>query len=214
MECDDFKYRNEIEAMSRLRNYKVNDLYNESANKDVEEYINRIYNESEFVCKNDNPTVNDIIKENNYLSWDDYFMNIAILASLRSKDSTKVGSVLVFNNKVIGMGYNGFPSGIDESRLPTARVGEIPDVKYSYTIHSEQNCILNSTMYDISGSSIYVTLFPCCHCAALLIQKKISEIVYLSDIHHDDPEYIASRKLLSLTDIKVRQYNGKLVVNA
>lgn len=151
--------------------------------------------------------------QNGHLSWDAYFMNVAVLASLRSKDTTKVGSVLVLNKKLVGMGYNGFPSGIDESRLPTSRTGLFPDVKYAYTIHSEQNCILNSPVYDIAGATMYVTLFPCNECVKLIIQKKIKEIVYLSDKHHDDLPYVASRRLLSLTDIIVRQYDGEIIVN-
>ena len=151
--------------------------------------------------------------KNNCIDWDAYFMNVAILASLRSKDTTKVGSVLVLNKKLVGMGYNGFPSGVDESKLPTSRVGSFSDAKYAYTIHSEQNCILNSPVYDITGATLYVTLFPCNECVKLIIQKKIKEIVYLSDKHHDDPPYVASRRLLSLTNIIVRQYNGNIIVN-
>lgn len=158
------------------------------------------------------PTLSDAI-ENGPLSWDEYFMNVAILASLRSKDVTKVGSVLVLNKKLVGMGYNGFPSGVDESKLPTSRVGSFSDVKYAYTIHSEQNCILNSPVYDITGATLYVTLFPCNECVKLIIQKGISEIVYLSDKHHDDPPYVASRRLLALTNIVVRQYNSRIIVN-
>lgn len=210
-DLDKLKYRNEIEAMSRLRNYKVDDLYNESVNTDVSNKINELYSSQDLYMYNDNPTVDDVIS--NPISWDSYFMNVAILASLRSKDTTKVGSVLVLNKKVVGMGYNGFPSGIDESELPKSRVGAFSDVKYAYTIHSEQNCILNSPVYDITGATLYVTLFPCNECAKLIIQKGISEIVYLSDIHHNDPPYIASRRLLSLTDIVVRQYNDGIVVH-
>lgn len=145
-----------------------------------------------------------------HISWDEYFMNIAILASLRSKDTTKVGSVLVKNKKVIGMGYNGFPAGVDETKLPTARTGnDLSETKYAYTIHAEQNCLLNTSLTDISNSTLYVTLFPCCRCVATLMQCGVEEIVYLSDKHHDDPEYVASRKLLSLSGIKVRQYNER-----
>lgn len=148
------------------------------------------------------------------INWDEYFMNIAVLASLRSKDSTKVGSILVLNKKVIGMGYNGFPADIDESQLPTSRDGNLQDTKYAYTIHSEQNCILNTSVHNIVGSTLYVTLFPCCRCMSLLIQCGVSEIVYLDDKHHDDPEYVASRKLLSLSNVKIRKFSGKLLLNS
>jgi dCMP deaminase len=168
----------------------------------------------DLIVKCEGSTASEIVNESLCLSWDEYFMNIAILASLRSKDTTKVGSVLILHNKVVGMGYNGFPAGINESLLPTTRDGSFVNTKYAYTLHSEQNCILNSTVYDLSGASLYVTLFPCCRCAAILIQKKISEIVYLSDKHHDDPEYEASRYLLGLSNIRVRQYSGNILVNS
>lgn len=150
---------------------------------------------------------------NECLSWDSYFMNIAILASKRSKDSTQVGAVVVLDNKVVGMGYNGFPAGIDESKLPTARAGDLSNTKYAYTIHAEQNAILNTIKSDISGASVYVTLFPCCRCVAFLMQCHIKEIIYLDDKHHDDDEYVAARKLLSLSNISVKKFNGTILVN-
>jgi dCMP deaminase len=146
------------------------------------------------------------------IDWDAYFMNMALLASLRSKDTTKVGSVLVLDKRVVGMGYNGFPTGIDESKLPKSRTGNFLDIKYSYTIHAEQNCIYNSTLYDISGSTLYVTLFPCHECAKIILQKRIKEVVYLSDFHSEDPPYQASRRLFALSDVAIRQYNGSILV--
>ena len=156
-----------------------------------------------------------MVNNMNVLDWDSYFMNIAILASLRSKDSTKVGAVITCGNKIVGVGYNGFPSGIDESQLPTARDCELPlyEQKYAYTLHAEQNAVLNTSIHDISCAKVYVTLFPCCRCIAMLMQKKISEIIYLSDKHHDDPEYVASRKLLGLSNINIRQFEGNIIVN-
>ena len=146
------------------------------------------------------------------IDWDSYFMNIAILASLRSKDTTKVGAVIVYDRKILGVGYNGFPSGIDESKLPTGRDGEWLCTKYPYVVHAELNAILNTVQHDIQGSSLYVTMFPCCTCMTTILQKKISEIIYLSDKHHDDKEYIASRKLLSLSDVNIRQFSGSIIV--
>lgn len=240
-DIDRLKFRNEIEAFARLKGLgSISGLYDNSINDKVSASLGEVYHEgpclslespgdmfSSIVNKSDNvdkqydnnltaklegPIVDDIIKDSDHISWDAYFMNVAVLASLRSKDTTKVGSVLVLNKKLVGMGYNGFPSGVDESKLPTSRVGPFPDVKYAYTIHSEQNCILNSPVYDIKGATLYVTLFPCNECVKLIIQKGISEIVYISDKHHDDPPYVASRRLLSLTNIVVRQYNDRLLL--
>lgn len=160
---------------------------------------------------NDNPIVSDIVS-NPILDWDSYFMNIAILASLRSKDTTQVGAVIVHDRKILGVGYNGFPSGIDESKLPTGRDGNWLDTKYPFVVHAELNAILNTVKHNIRGSSLYVTMFPCCTCMATILQKKISEIIYLSDKHHNDKEYIASRKLLGLSDVNIRPFNGDIIV--
>ena len=147
-----------------------------------------------------------------YIEWDEYFMNIAILASLRSKDTTKVGSVLVLNNKIVGVGFNGFPSGVDETLFPKTREGKWIDTKYPYTIHSELNAIINSTIHDITGASLYVNLFPCNECAKIIVQKKIKEVIYLSDKYHDVDAYIASRKIFNAANIKTRKYEGNILV--
>lgn len=147
------------------------------------------------------------------LNWDEYFMNIAILASFRSKDTTKVGSVLTLCNRIIGVGYNGFPAGVDETLFPTGREGSWIDTKYPYTIHSELNAIINSNVYDMTGASLYVSLFPCNECAKIIVQKKIKEVIYLSDKYHDVDAYIASRKIFEAANIRVRKYDGKILVN-
>lgn len=212
---DSLKYRNEIEVMSRLRNYKVSDLYNESTNTEVSNKINELYQSQDLYVYNDNPNVNDVVSQS--ISWDSYFMNVAILTSLRSKDNnTKVGACLAdFHNRIIGCGYNGLPSHLDESKFPTSRDSSLPynATKYAYTIHAEMNALLNCTVYDLKDSKLYVTLFPCCDCVKMILQKGISEIIYLSDKYHDEPHYIASRKLLDEAGITYRQYTRKLLVN-
>lgn len=144
------------------------------------------------------------------ISWDEYFMSVAKLTSMRSKDmNTKVGAVLVDSkNRIIGAGYNGLPSHIDESKFPTSNNKSLPynETKYAYVAHAELNSILNTTVYNLTDSKIYCTLFPCNECAKVIIQKGISEIIYLSDKYHDDPIYIASRKLLDSAGIQYRQY--------
>ena len=109
------------------------------------------------------------MENNNILSWDEYFMNIAVLASLRSKDSTKVGAILSLNHKIVGVGYNGFPTGVDESKLPTSRVGELQYTKYAYTLHAEVNAILNTTVFDITGASLFNDL----ESAAFMLNEEI-----------------------------------------
>ncbi len=143
----------------------------------------------------------------NILSWDNYFMSIAKIASLRSKDpNTKVGAVLVdSSNHIVGTGYNGFPSGIDETQLPINREGDFLNTKYPFIVHAELNCILNTTVLSLKDTTLYCTLFPCNECTKAIIQKGIKEIVYLEDKYHNLDAYIASRRLLDLANIKYRQ---------
>lgn len=142
------------------------------------------------------------------LSWDEYFMLQAMMASFRSKDpSTKVGSVLVDkNNHQISMGYNGFIAGIDESQLPwTKDLSQgLVNTKYGYVVHAEANAILHSPR-DLEGSRCYVTLFPCNECAKLIASKKVKEVVYLSDKHQDREHTIVAKKIFDLAGINYRQ---------
>lgn len=169
--------------------------------------------EQDIYLKCDN-TVTQNLNED-HLSWDEYFANISLLAALRSKDTnTKVGCVIVSqSNKILSTGYNGLPSGIDESLFPTTNDKEhnsFENTKYAYVTHAELNAILNTSVHDISGSKLYCTLFPCCECAKAIIQKGIKEVIYLSDKHHNDPEYIAARKLFNAANIITRQYLGRV----
>ncbi len=141
------------------------------------------------------------------ISWDEYFMLQAMMASFRSKDpSTKVGSVLVDeNNHQISMGYNGFIAGIDESQIPWTKDLEqgLVNTKYGYVVHAEANAILHSPR-AIEGSRCYVTLFPCNECAKLIASKKVKEVVYLSDKHQDKEHTIVAKKIFDLSGINYR----------
>ena len=246
-EIESFKYRNEIETMSRLRGYKVDNLYSDEINQKVETDINNQYNPNTtishedmnkytfsttidhgdykeqhlndyYINIEDNTLLSSQIQDNDKIEWDEYFMNVAILTSLRSSDmNTKVGSVLISpSNKIIGTGYNGIPKNLEHSIFPTTNDKSLPynETKYAYVAHAELNAILNSTVFDLSNSKLYCTLFPCNECSKVIVQKGISEIIYLSDKYHDNPEYIASRKLLESANIIYRQYNGKLLINS
>ncbi len=146
-------------------------------------------------------------------NWDDYFMSIAILTGKKSKDDhTKVGACIVDEfNRVVGLGYNGFPRNVDETQLPWTREGEFLETKYPYVVHAELNAILNSTI-DLRkyNCKIYVQLFPCNECAKAIIQSGIKEVIYLDDKYHDSPQSIASRKLFDLANVRYRQYQGKI----
>ena len=145
------------------------------------------------------------------ISWDEYFMGIASLSALRSKDpSTQVGACVVDqDHKVVSIGYNGMPRRIEDEALPWGH-GEGLDSKYLYVCHAEFNAILNTRNGSaLNGCSIYVTLFPCNECAKAIIQVGIREVVYLSDKHADDTIYLASRKLFELAGVRVRAYEGR-----
>lgn len=141
-----------------------------------------------------------------YISWDEYFMGVARLSALRSKDpSTKVGACIVNENKrIVGIGYNGFPYGCSDDEFPWERSGEFLDTKYPYVVHAEPNAILNSTT-PLHGATIYVTLFPCNECSKLIIQSGIKEVVYLSDKYAGTNENTASKRMLNAAGIKLRQ---------
>ena len=147
------------------------------------------------------------------LNWDEYFMGMAVLSSLRSKDpSTKVGAVIVNDEKkVVSIGYNGMPRNIDDDDL-TWNKGEGLDSKYLYVCHAELNAILNARNgSSLSNCTVYVTLFPCNECTKALIQVGIKEVVYLDDKYGDTVGVQASKKMLSLAGIKYRQFVGKEV---
>ena len=147
------------------------------------------------------------MKRENYISWDEYFMGIAMLAARRSKDpNTQVGACIVSpDNIIISTGYNGMPKGCSDDEYPWEREGEA--TKYPYVVHAELNAVLNANGRDLRGSRVYVTLFPCNECAKAIIQSGIKEIIYLSDKYHDANASIASRRLFNMTGIKYRKYH-------
>ena len=153
------------------------------------------------------------MKKYDNISWDEYFMGMAVLSALRSKDpSTKVGAVIVSpDNKVISIGYNGMPRQVDEEKLSWNK-GEGLDSKYLYVCHAEFNAILNTQMGGtLKGATLYVTLFPCNECAKAVIQTGIKEIVYLDDKYAGQTIFQASRKMLELAGVKVRHFEGDQV---
>ncbi|MCD2501491.1 dCMP deaminase family protein [Clostridium sp. NSJ-145] len=147
------------------------------------------------------------MKRETYLKWDDYFMSVALLSGMRSKDpSTQVGACIVNSSNIIeSIGYNGLPKGCSDDEFPWEREGETLDTKYLYVVHAELNAILNAKGKDLSGCIIYVALFPCNECAKAIIQSGIKEVVYLSDKYADTDSVKASKKMFSATGVKLRQ---------
>lgn len=145
-------------------------------------------------------------KRNDYLSWDDYFMGIALLSAQRSKDpSTQVGACIVNSDKrIVGTGYNGFPRGCSDDEFPWAREGDFGETKYPFVSHAELNAVLNATT-PLTGCSIYVALFPCNECAKVIIQAGITEVIYLSDKYGTTPSVQASKRMFTAAGVATRQ---------
>lgn len=150
-------------------------------------------------------------KRENYLNWDEYFMAIARLSSMRSKDpSTQVGACIVSkDNRILSIGYNGAPNGFDDNEFPWARQGDNLDTKYPYVCHAELNAVLNyrGNKKDFEGSKIYVDLFPCNECAKIIIQSGIKTVLYLSDKYFDSDNNKASRRLFDQCGVKYIKMN-------
>ena len=148
-------------------------------------------------------------KREDFIGWDEYFMGVAMLSAMRSKDpNTQVGACIVSpEHKILSMGYNGFPTGCSDDAFTWERNGE--DNKYFYSTHSELNAILNYRGGSIEGASIFVTLFPCNECAKAIIQSGIKEVVYADDKYSMTPGVIASKKMLNAAGIKLRRYVPK-----
>ncbi|VEU82509.1 deoxycytidylate deaminase [Acholeplasma hippikon] len=146
------------------------------------------------------------MKRKDYISWDTYFMGVAKLSALRSKDpSTQVGACIVNEEKrIVGIGYNGLPKGLDDSSFAWEKEGSFLETKYPYVVHAEANAILNSTQ-NLKGSTIYVTLFPCNECMKLIAQSGIKEIVYVSNKDEGKDFNVASFKIMEAAGIKYRQ---------
>lgn len=147
-------------------------------------------------------------KRKGYINWDEYFMGIALLSGERSKDpSSQVGACIVSeDNKILSMGYNGFPIGCSDEDISWEREGNTLDTKYPYVCHAELNAILNYTGSSIKGSRVYVTLFPCNECAKAVIQSGIKEIIYMNDKYKDTDSVKASKKMFDMCNVKYKQY--------
>ncbi len=157
-------------------------------------------------------------KRQGYISWDEYFMGVALLAAQRSKDpNTQVGACIVSNtNKILSTGYNGFPMGCSDDEYPWNRDEGLGETKYQFVVHAELNAILNAEGSNVRGSRVYVALFPCHECAKAIIQAGMSEVIYLSDKYADTPSTKASKRMLESAGVTLRQIKptkAQLVLN-
>lgn len=140
------------------------------------------------------------------LTWDEYFMSLAHLSGLRSKDpNTQVGACIVNqDNRVVGIGYNGLPYGCADEEYPWGREGDFIDTKYPYVVHAELNAILNSTT-SLKNCTVYVSLFPCNECSKAIIQSGIKEVVYESDKYANTDAVKVSKRMLKSAGVQIRQ---------
>ena len=147
-------------------------------------------------------------KREDYISWDEYFMGVAMLSGMRSKDpNTQVGACIVSeDNKILSMGYNGLPKGCSDDEFPWVREGAPLENKYFYTTHSELNAILNYRGGSLEGAKMYVTLFPCNECAKAIIQAGIREVVYADDKYCDTASVVASKRMLRSAGVDILKY--------
>ncbi len=154
-------------------------------------------------------------KRSDYIKWDEYFMGIAMLSSMRSKDpNTGVGACIVgADNRILSLGYNGMPIGCSDDDFPWEKEGGPLDTKYLYVCHAELNAILNYNGGSLKDSRVYVTLFPCNECTKAIIQKGIQEIIYASDKYADSDAVVASKRMLDVAGVKYRKYEpiGKTI---
>ena len=152
------------------------------------------------------------MKRTDYISWDEYFMGVAMLAARRSKDpSTQVGACIVSqDNIIISTGYNGMPKGCSDDQFPWERTGAENETKYPYVVHAELNAILNANGRDLRGSRLYVALFPCNECAKAIIQSGVKEVVYLSDKYKDTMGNLASKKMLDAAGVKYTRLQSRV----
>lgn len=148
------------------------------------------------------------MKRTDYISWDQYFMGVALLSAKRSKDpNTQVGACIINTDKrIIGIGYNGFPSALSDDEFPWEKEGSFSNTKYPYVVHAEMNAILNATQ-SLKNAIIYVTLFPCHECSKMLIQAGIKEIVYFGQKYEQTESDVAAKKMLDAAKVSYRLFN-------
>lgn len=151
-------------------------------------------------------------KRSDYISWDEYFMGIALLSAKRSKDpNTQVGACIVNSrHKIVSVGYNGMPIGCSDDNFPWAREGDFLDTKYPYVCHAELNAILNNVGFNLEGCTIYVPLFPCNECCKAIIQSGIREVVYICDKYAETDSVKASKLMMNHAGVKYRRLDSEL----
>ncbi len=152
-------------------------------------------------------------------SWDQYFMTMAYLVAMRSKDpSSKIGAVIVGEDfEVRATGYNGFPRAIEDK----CHRYENKEYKYLAINHAEENAILQCARIGVASKNctLYVPWIPCAGCSKLIIQAGIIKVVYDSNFPGNCPSLQAnwqnsiniSLEMLNESGVKVCSFSNKLI---
>ena len=148
-------------------------------------------------------------KRADVITWDEFFMRVAVAASMRSKDpNTQVGACIAGrDNRILSVGYNGTPMDMGDDEFPWGDSEDPLHDKHSYVIHAEANAILNflGSLKDMAGATAYVTLFPYQECAKTLVQAGIGEVVYLDDKYDGTIGNQISKAVLDRCGFKYRK---------
>jgi dCMP deaminase len=152
------------------------------------------------------------------IPWDQYFMWLALLSAQRSKDTrTKIGACIVdSNNRIVGIGYNGFPRGCSDDEFPHARGRDeqgnllrLYDSKHAYVVHAEANAILNSMGRNMQDATLYCAMPTCNECAKLIIQTGIKRVVYIrSATYETRDEFLAAKRMYESSWVLCEAYTG------
>ena len=149
-------------------------------------------------------------------SWDEYFLTIAKLTSERSNCiKRKVGCIIVKNNRILSLGYNGTPRGtkncyeggckrcMDQYTNAISQAGTHLDL--CMCLHAEENAMLYVSQNDLDGATMYVTLIPCIGCVKKIIQCNIKKIIYIENYSLELDKM--SIEMLSKVGIEIENIN-------
>lgn len=151
-------------------------------------------------------------KRLDYIDFDTFFMTTALIASERSKDPrTRVGAVIVKDNYIQSIGYNGTPKGMDDDIMPWDSTGEatgdLLQIKNSFVVHAEADALDNlPNGFNPNGSTLYVTLFPCMECAKRIVNLGIKKVVYLKE--YEKSSNVVSNHMFRLAGVEVEKFTN------
>lgn len=142
---------------------------------------------------------NKLQNANYRTSWDEYFITLTHLFSLRSPSKRlQVGAVIVKDKRIVSSGYNGFPAN-------TPHVSIMRDTHEQNTIHAEQNAIADAAARGVSikDSTIYITHYPCINCTKFIIASGIKKVIYSDDYRNDE----LVDQLFKNSNIEIQKYS-------